>query len=73
MTERLIDKLAASPLTRRHVFVGAGTAGALAAAATVMPRSQPDVAAKVAELATSKEEGYQLTDHVRRYYETARV
>lgn len=73
MSEKMTDKIAASPLTRRNVFVGAGTAGALAAVAAVLPRSQPEVVAAVADVAAVKEEGYQLTDHVKRYYATARV
>ena len=61
-------------LTRRRVFAGAGTAGALAAAAAVLPMSKgaaPVVAALPAVKADNG--GYQLTEHVLRYYQTARV
>ncbi len=61
-------------LTRRRVFAGAGTAGALAVAATVLPLSKgaaPVVAA--VPVAVADTGGYQLTDHVQRYYQTARV
>ena len=61
-------------LTRRRVFAGAGTAGALAAAAAVLPLSKsaaPVLAALPAAAADAG--GYQLTEHVQRYYQTARV
>jgi hypothetical protein len=65
---------AASPMTRRHLVAGAGVAGAAAAAATLLPvapASAPVVAAQaVAEPAA---DGYRLTEHVQRYYQTARV
>jgi cysteine synthase len=55
------------------LFAGAGTAGALAAAAAVLPlqrEAAPVVAAKPAPAAGG---GYQLTAHVQRYYQTAKV
>lgn len=73
MTDKLTDTLGASPLSRRHVFVGAGTAGALAAVAAVLPKGQPAVVQAVAEAAAPQTKGYQLTEHVQRYYQTARV
>ena len=63
-----------SALTRRRVFAGAGTAGALAAAAAVLPLSKgaaPVLAALPA--AADQAGGYQLTEHVQRYYQTARI
>ena len=61
-------------LTRRRVYAGAGTAGALAAAAAVLPLTKA-AAPAVAALPSDKAEtgGYQLTEHVLRYYQTARV
>ena len=61
-------------LTRRRVFAGAGTAGALAAAAAVLPLTK-GAAPVVAALPSNKAEsgGYQVTEHVLRYYQTARV
>lgn len=74
MSDQLSDSLAKAPLSRRHVFVGAGTAGALAAVAAVLPKSQPAaVVESVAEVLTPQPTGYQLTEHVQRYYQTARV
>lgn len=61
-------------LSRRRVFAGAGTAGALAAAAAALPLSPvPD--SKPAPVADAQDSaaGYRLTEHVRRYYRTAKV
>jgi hypothetical protein len=61
-------------LSRRTLFAGAGTAGAVAAAASLLPgavkqagglaqtKSPPDGAS-----------GYQLTEHVKRYYKSTLV
>jgi hypothetical protein len=70
-----VGPVAASPLSRRTLFAGAGTAGALAAAAALLPKS-PVPAAPVASAAPKSADsdgGYQLTEHVQRYYQTARV
>jgi hypothetical protein len=63
----------APTLSRRTVFAGAGLAGAAAAVAVVLPQRQalpgvPESSASAADGA-----GYRLTEHVRRYYQTARV
>lgn len=60
-------------LSRRRLFAGAGTVGALAAAATVLPLKPeaPPVAAAPPKI--DPEAGYQLTEHVQHYYRTARV
>ncbi|WP_341886902.1 formate dehydrogenase [Variovorax sp. YR752] len=63
-----------SKLSRRTVFAGAGTAGALAAAAALLPKAT--VEAPVAETkpeADTAKGGYQVTQHVLRYYQTTRV
>ncbi|WP_028602582.1 hypothetical protein [Ottowia thiooxydans] len=61
-------------LSRRTVFAGAGVVGAAAAAAAVLPgvvqQSASVAAAKVTPAST---EGYQLTEHVKHYYRTAKV
>ncbi len=59
-------------VSRRTLFAGAGTVGALAAAASLLP------AAREAEAPTPKAPperggGYQLTEHVQRYFKTTRV
>lgn len=61
-------------LSRRTVFAGAGTAGALAAAAALLPKAPADAP----PVATKPEGddakgGYQVTQHVLRYYQTTRV
>lgn len=64
-----------TPLSRRRIFAGAGSAGALAAAATLLPRA-PDVAPLAQPEAKPAPEaggGYQVTQHVLRYYQTAKV
>ena len=67
MTERV-----PSELSRRRVFAGVGAVGALAAVAAVLPKGQtPGAATGTAE--PSKSAGYQVTEHVLRYYQTARV
>ena len=68
------DTAASASLSRRTVFAGAGAVGALAAVAAVT-RLQP-AAAPVAQAtlpAADAAGGYQLTEHVKRYYQTARV
>jgi hypothetical protein len=64
-------------VNRRTLFAGAGAVGALGAiaAATSLSRAVPAVEAP-AELAATKSletGGYQLTDHVKQYYATARI
>jgi hypothetical protein len=63
-----------TPLKRRGLLLGAGAVGAAVLAVKALPASAP---APVAVVATPRalegSGGYQLTDHVRRYYETARA
>jgi hypothetical protein len=60
--------------SRRTLFAGAGTAGALAAAATLV-RLPPSPQATVPEVKQPPERGggYQLTEHVQRYYRSTRT
>ena len=62
-------------LSRRLLFAGAGTAGALAAAAVALPVLKPEAGAPAAaaQPAPDKDGGYQVTQHVLDYYQTARV
>ena len=61
-------------ISRRTVFAGAGVAGALAAAAAVLPSAAKLPAPVAAALPPPDEpDGYRLTDHVKQYYATARV
>lgn len=64
-----------SKLSRRKIFAGAGAVGALAAVATAVPLIKPEEQ-KPAPAAAAEDRhagGYQLTEHVRQYYRTARV
>ena len=65
-------------LSRRTVFAGAAGAGALATAAMLLPTAEKSAvhgasAAGLAKADADAKGGYQLTDHVKRYYATARV
>ena len=70
-----MSKTTVSPVSRRRLFAGAGTAGALAAVATVLPLQREAAVAAVAAPKPAPEAGggYQLTAHVQRYYQTAKV
>ena len=65
---------AAAP-KRRGLLIGAGAVGAAVVAAKLLPGAAP-VAAGVAPVAAKVVDtagGYQLSEHVLRYYETARA
>jgi ferric-dicitrate binding protein FerR (iron transport regulator) len=68
---------APSAVNRRTVFAGAGALGALGAMAAVVgvSRSVAPAAAptQTAEAQAGDSGGYQLTDHVKQYYATARL
>lgn len=59
-------------LSRRTVFAGVGAVGAATAAAALLPGvvQPPPPAAAATPVASG---GYQLTAHVQRYYQTAKV
>ncbi|HXD39686.1 MAG TPA: formate dehydrogenase [Ramlibacter sp.] len=61
-------------LSRRHLFAAAGTAGAVAAAASLVPGVvQETVAKPQAKDPPERGGGYQLSEHVKRYYQTTLV
>jgi hypothetical protein len=63
-----------SKLSRRHLFLGAGTAGAVAAAASLLPGAvQQTPASPQAKEPPERGGGYQLSEHVKRYYQTTLV
>jgi len=62
-----------NPLTRRTLFTGAGAIGAVAAAATLLPGVQQPAAPPEVKAAPENGGGYQLTEHVKRYYQTTRT
>jgi hypothetical protein len=61
-------------LSRRTLFAGAGTAGAIAATATLLPRvvQTPEPAPELRP-PPEKGGGYQLSEHVKRYYKTTLI
>ena len=74
MSIKTSDTIPSTPLTRRRVFAGAGTAGALAAVAAVLPQALPDIAvAATPKPAPAAGGGYQVSAHVLRYYQTTQV
>lgn len=63
-------------IDRRKALAGAGTAGALAAAAAVLPSMQgaaPAGEGVDAKPAGESAAGYRLTEHIKRYYASARI
>lgn len=67
------SKARSPALSRRTVFASAGAAGAAAAAVAVLPGVAQKSATAEAAAAPRASTGYQLTEHVRRYYQTAKV
>ncbi len=64
-----------APATRRGLVIGAGVAGAAALAVKVVPGQAvaTTAAATPAHPTVDKTGGYQVTQHVLRYYETTRA
>jgi hypothetical protein len=61
-------------LSRRTIFTGAATAGALGAATALLPRTgQPPTTATPPQPAPEGGGGYQVSDHVLKYYKTTRI
>jgi hypothetical protein len=60
-------------LPRRQLLGAAGTTGALAAAAALLPTAQQTAQPTAAKPAPEQGGGYQVTEHVLRYYQTAKV
>jgi hypothetical protein len=62
-------------LSRRTLFAGAGSVGAIAAVASLLP-STPQLALPAEpapKLAPEKGGGYSLSAHVQQYYKTTRI
>ena len=64
-----------TPLSRRGLFAGAATVGAVAAAASVLPTVlKNNLPAAVPELPKPERGGgYSLSEHVQQYYKTTRI
>lgn len=60
--------------SRRRLFFGVAAGGAAAVAVVVLPGVPvPEAARQELKPAPEKGSGYSLTEHVKRYYKTARV
>jgi len=63
-----------SSLSRRSLFSGAATVGAVAAVTAVLPSVVPSTAPVAAPLPKpTRGGGYTLSEHVQQYYKTTRV
>jgi hypothetical protein len=63
-----------SKLSRRTLFAGAGTVGAVAATVSLLPSLRDAAPAEVQPKAPpEKGGGYSVTDHVKQYYKTTLV
>lgn len=61
-------------LSRRTLFAGAGTVGAVATVASMMPALKPvDAIGQSPKVAPEKGGGYSLSEHVKRYYQTTKI
>lgn len=67
-------KSSSLPVSRRRIlFAGMGTAGALAVAAKAVPSTQAAATAPRETNVAQDRGGYRLTEHVLRYYQSAKV
>jgi len=76
MKSNAVDRTPAEPSgtpKRRSLLLGAGVAGAAALAAKALPVAPEAPAAAPAKGTPDTKGGYQLTQHVLRYYETTKV
>ena len=65
---------ATGQVSRRKLFAGAGTLGAIAATASLLPSAGPVIKPEApVKAAPAKGGGYHLSEHVKRYYKTTLV
>ncbi len=64
---------AAHPLKRRGLLIGMGAAGAAAVAVKALPDAAPQAEPAATVASQAEAGGYQASQHVLRYYETARA
>lgn len=62
-----------SRLSRRTLFTGAGAAGAVAVAASLLPGRQVESHDVAEQPAPEKGGGYRLSEHIKHYYQTTRL
>lgn len=69
-----MSKSSSPALSRRGILVGAGVAGAAAVAVTAIPQAaRAPAAAAAPQTPPEQGGGYRLSEHVMRYYQTAKV
>jgi hypothetical protein len=74
LADRQVDPSPGSKLDRRGLVLGAGLAGVAAVAVQALKSSAPEPTAALApKVQPEKGDGYQVTQHVLRYYETTKV
>lgn len=59
--------------SRRGFFLSASVAGAAVTAASWLKTNAPGLSAELPKAAPAKGGGYSLSEHVKRYYQSARV
>jgi hypothetical protein len=60
-------------MSRRTLFAGAGTVGAVAAATSMLPSVQNIAPQLLQKAKPERGGGYELSEHVKRYYKTTLV
>ena len=61
------------PVSRRKLFAGATTLGAIAVTATVLPSIHKEISPLPVVKPPARGGGYTLSEHVKRYYKTTLV
>jgi hypothetical protein len=67
-----MSKITAKQLNRRHFFAGAAALAGSAVVLSKTPTGQK-IVAEVEEVLKPQKKGYQLTDHIQKYYKTTLV
>jgi hypothetical protein len=60
-------------VSRRTLFAGAGTVGVVAAATCLLPQVQDLAPQAIKKAKPERGGGYELSEHVKRYYKTTLV
>ena len=60
-------------VSRRTLFAGAGTVGVVAAATRLLPQVQDLAPQAIKKAKPERGGGYELSEHVKRYYKTTLV